>query len=182
MPISLDLFDKIGGIPLDIELMLESGKITVIDCFDLNDEEQRLIALFLLCALHKYKMKKRNKEYGSGVLFYLDEVQRLLPKLLSNSDNQKRIIHYLGEIHHRGRKRKYGVIYATQSPLDIKKDIIDLCNIKIFFQIQGDASNLLKEYLNKEERERLKQLPTGYAFITSIEKHEPVEIRFPFIN
>ncbi len=182
MPISLDLFDKIGGIPIDIDSILESGKITIIDCFESTDEEQRLIALFLLCALHKYKMKKRNIEYGSGVLFYLDEVQRLLPKLLSNTDNQKRIIHYLGEIHHRGRKRKYGVIYATQSPLDIKKEILDLCNTKLFFQIQGDASNLLKEYLDKEERERLKQLPTGHAFITSMRKQEPVEIKFPYIN
>ena len=182
MPISLDLFDKPDGIPIDIESMLESGKTTIIDCFEASDEEQRLIALFLLCALHKYKMKMRNRDYGSGVLFYLDEVQRLLPKLLSNTDNQKRIIHYLGEIHHRGRKRKYGVIYATQSPLDVKKEILDLCNTKLFFQIQGDASNLLKEYLNKEERERLKQLPTGHAFITSMRKQEPVEIKFPYIN
>ena len=182
MPISLDLFDKPKSIPVDIKSMLGSGKITILNCFDANDEEQRIIALFLLSALHKYKMKKRNKEYDSGVLFYLDEVQRLLPKLLSNSDNQKRIIHYLGEIHHRGRKRKYGVIYATQSPLDIKKEIIDLCNTKIFFQIQGDASSILKEYLNKEERERLKQLPTGQAFITSEGKHQPVEIKFPYLN
>ena len=182
MPISLDLFDKPSCVPIDIISMLKSGKITILNCFDANDEEQRVIALFLLSALHKYKMKKRNIEYDSGVLFYLDEVQRLLPKLLSNSDNQKRIVHYLGEIHHRGRKRKYGVIYATQSPLDIKKEIIDLCNTKIFFQIQGDASNLLKEYLGKEERERLKQLPTGHAFITSKGEHDPVEIKFPFLN
>ena len=33
----------------------------------------------------------------------------------------------------------------------------------MFFQIQGDVINLLKEYLNKEERERLKQLPTGHV-------------------
>ncbi|KKN16894.1 hypothetical protein LCGC14_0971330 [marine sediment metagenome] len=182
MPISLDLFDRINGIPINIESILEPGKITIIDCFESSDEEQRLIALFLLCAFHKYKMKKRNNEYGSGILFYLDEVHRLLPKLLSNSDNQKRIIHYLGEIHHRGRKRKYGVIYATQSPLDVKKEILDLCNSKLFFQIQGDASNLLKEYLNKEERERLKQLPTGHAYITSMRKHEPVEIKFPYLD
>ncbi len=182
MPISLDLFDKPNCVPIDIISMLQSGKITILNCFDASDEEQRVIALFLLSALHKYKMKKRNIEYDSGVLFYLDEVQRLLPKLLSNSDNQKRIVHYLGEIHHRGRKRKYGVIYATQSPLDIKKEIIDLCNTKIFFQIQGDASNLLKEYLGKEERERLKQLPTGQAFITSKGEHDPVEIKFPYFN
>lgn len=182
MPISLDLFDKPKYIPINIKSMLESGKISVLNCFDANDEEQRIIALFLLSALHKHKMKKRNNTYDSGIIFYLDEVQRLLPRLLSNSDNQKRIIHYLGEIHHRGRKREYGVIYATQSPLDIKKVIIDLCNTKILFQIQGDASNLLKEYLNKEEREHLKQLPTGQAFITTKGEQDPVEIKFPFLD
>jgi len=127
-------------------------------------------------------MKKLKIENDSRVLFYLDELQRLLPKILSNSDNQKRIVHYLREIHHRGRKRRYGVIYATQSPLDIKKEIIDLCNTKVFFQIQGDVSNLLKEYLNKEERERLRQLPIGQAFITSKGKQEPVEIKIPYLN
>ena len=182
MPISLDLFDTPKGTPIDVPNMIKSGKITVINCFNTTDEEQKLIALFLLCAFHKYKMKLKNQTYDSGILFYLDEVQRLLPKLHSSSENQKRIIHYLGEIHHRGRKRYYGVIYATQSPLDIKKDIIDLCVTKLFFQIQGDASNLLREYLHKEDRERLKRLPVGQAFITCKGKHEPVEIKFPFID
>ncbi|GAH53246.1 unnamed protein product, partial [marine sediment metagenome] len=34
----------------------------------------------------------------------------------------------------------------------------------------------------KEERERLKQLPTGQGFITSKGEHDPVEIKFPFLN
>ena len=56
------------------------------------------------------------------------------------------------------------------------------CKIKIFFQIQGDTSNLLKEYLNKEERDRLKKLQTGEAFVISKGKHKPVVIKFPYIN
>lgn len=77
----------------------------------------------------------------------------------------------------------YGVIFATQSVADVKKEIIDLCNTKIFFQTQGSGINYIKEYFsNKEDLERLKKLPVGQAFITSKGKHEPVEIKFPNIN
>ena len=183
MPIALDLFDRAGSKPIDIISMLEPGKITVINCFDLKDEQQRIIATYFLSALHKNKMKKSNRAYRSGVLFLLDEVQRLLPKTASNSEYQKRIMQLLDEIHHRGRKREYGVIYATQSPMDVPKEILDLCNTKIFFQIQGKGNSYLMDYLpNKDDRERLKKLPVGSAFITSKGKHDPVEIKFPYIN
>ena len=115
------------------------------------------------------------------MLFILDEIQRIMPDSMSNSDYQRRIIHFLSEIQHRGRKRNYGVIYATQHPTDIKKEIIDLCNTKIFFQIQGSGCTYLKEFLNKSQREQLKRLPEGYAYIQSKGKHDPVVIKFPYI-
>ena len=129
--------------------------------------------------LHRVAMKGQQK---LGIVFILDEIQRLIPKSKSDSEYQKRIIGFLDEVVHRGRKRDYGVIFAIQSPLDVKKEIIDLCNTKMFFQIQGETSFILREYLNKEERERLKKLIVGEAFITSKGKHEPVRIKFPFIN
>jgi len=115
----------------------------------------------------------------------LDEIQRLIPKSKSTSDSeyQKRIVKFLDEVVHRGRKRNYGVIFATQSVADVKKEIIDLCNTKVFFQTQGSGINYIKEYFsNKEDLEQLKKLPVGQAFITSKGKHEPVEIKFPNIH
>ena len=178
--VSLDLFDRAGAIPIDIENMLTSGKITVLDCFDLEDDLQRAVALYYLAVLHKHNIKKQRGD--SGMLFILDEIQRIMPDILSSSDYQKRIIHFLSEIQHRGRKRSYGVIYATQHPTDIKKEIIDLCNTSIFFQMQGSGCTYLKEFLNKSQREQLKRLPEGFAYIQSKGKHEPVIIKFPFIN
>jgi len=183
--ITLDLFDKPNSNPLDIENMLVGGKITVINCFNMDDDQQRIIALYLLAVFHKYKIKRANIGLDTsnlGVVFILDEVQRIMPTSQSSTDYQKRIIHFLNEIQHRGRKRQYGVIYATQHPTDIKKEIIDLCNTKIFFQIQGSGCAYLTEFLNKGQREQLKQLPEGYAFILSKGRHEPVIIKFPYIN
>ena len=180
--ISLRIFDVPGIKPIDFESMLCSGKITVINSYHLRDAHQRIVGLYLLAMLHKRALKGKEK---INVVFFLDEIQRLLPKSKSQADleYQKRIIKFLDEVVHRGRKRDYGVIFATQSVADVKKEIIDLCNTKIFFQTQGSGINYIKEYFNnKEDLERLKKLPVGHAFITSKGKHDPVEIKFPNIN
>jgi len=177
--ISLRIFDVPRVKPIDFESILVSGKVTVINTYQLRDAHQRIVGLYLLAMLHKRALKGKEM---INVVFFLDEIQRLLPKSKSQSDSeyQKRIIKFLDEVVHRGRKRDYGVIFATQSVADVKKEIIDLCNTKVFFQTQGSGINYIKEYLsNKEDLERLKKLPVGQAFITSKGKHEPVEIKFP---
>ncbi len=180
--ISLRIFDVSGVKPIDFGSILVSGKITVINTYNLRDSHQRIVGLYLLAMLHKRALKGKEK---INVVFFLDEIQRLIPrsKSTSSSEYQKRIIKFLDEVVHRGRKRDYGVIFATQSVADVKKEIIDLCNTKIFFQTQGSGINYIKEYFsNKEDLERLKKLPDGQAFILSKGKHEPVEIKFPNIN
>lgn len=182
LSIALDMFDRVGTKPIQIEDLLKPGKITVINVKSLRDDRQRVVALYLLSLLHKHIIKgnKNSQLNNSGSIFILDEVQRILPRLLSNSAYQHRIIQFLDEITHRGRKRNYGIIYATQSPLDIKKHLVDLCHTKVFFQIHG-SSDYLREYL-KNELEQLKILPTGVAFIRCGNNIEPVLIKFPYLN
>ena len=180
--ISLRIFDLPGVQPIDFETILTPGNITVINSYNLRDSHQRIVGLYLLAILHKRALKGKDK---LKVILYLDEIQRLIPRSRSQSDSEylKRIIKFLDEIVHRGRKRDYGVAFATQSVMDVKKEIIDLCNTKMFLQTQGSGSTYLREYFNnKEDLERLKRLPQGHAFITSKGKHDPVEIKFPFIN
>jgi hypothetical protein len=180
--VSLRIFDVPGKKPIDFESMLKPGTITVINSYNLRDSHQRIVGLYLLAILHARALKAKEM---INVLFYLDEVQRLVPKSKSQSDSEylKRIITFLEEVVHRGRKRDYGVVFATQSVMDVKKAIIDLCNTKLFFQTQGSGSSYLKEYFsNREDITRLKRLPRNHAFITCKGKHEPVEIKFQFIN
>ena len=180
--ISLRIFDVPGVKPIDFESMLSSGKITVINTYHLRDDHQRIVGLYLLAMLHKRALKGKE---NINIVLFLDEIQRLLPKSKSQADSeyQKRIVKFLDEVVHRGRKRNYGVIFATQSVADVKKEIIDLCNTKVFFQTQGSGINYIKEYFsNKEDLERLRKLPDGQAFIMSKGKHEPVEIKFPNVN
>ena len=178
--VSLKIFDIDGKIPINIISELSIKKMIIINSHELRDMHQRIVGLYLLALLHKIAMKGKE---NYNILLILDEIQRLLPrsKSIADSEYQKRILGFLDEIVHRGRKRNYGVIFATQSPLDISKDIIDLCNIKVFFQIHGQTNTSLKEYLDKEEREQLKHLSKGEAFIMSKGKHKPVVIKFPYI-
>ncbi len=179
--IALKIFDIPEYESIDIISHFLTKKVIIIDTHNLRDIHQRIVGLYLLALLHKIALKS---EQNLKLLLVLDEIQRLLPKSKSNADSeyQKRIMGFLDEIVHRGRKRNYGVIFATHSPLDISKEIIDLCNIKVFFQIQGQTNYLLKEYLDKEERRQLKDFSTGEAFIMSKGKHQPVIIRFPYLN
>lgn len=180
--ISLRIFDVPDAKTIDFESMLKPGKITIINSYNLRDSHQRIVGLYLLAILHKRALKSKEK---IKVIFILDEIQRLLPKAKSqaDSDYHKRIVKFLDEVVHRGRKRDYGVIFATQSVMDVKKEIIDLCNTKVFFQTQGSGVNYLKEYFSrKEDLERLKRLSQGHAYITSKGIHEPVEIKFPNLN
>lgn len=176
------MFDKPRTNPINIEDLLRPGRITIINVKKLRDDQQRIVALFLLSLFHKHNMKRDDNSYRlyPGVIFVLDEVQRILPKYGSKSEYPQRIIRFLDEITHRGRKHNYGIIYATQSPLDIKKVLVNLCHTKVFFRIQG-STDYLREHLNKE-LEQLKRLPTGVAFIRCGYNIEPVLIKFPYLN
>ncbi|MBN1803421.1 MAG: DUF87 domain-containing protein [Candidatus Lokiarchaeota archaeon] len=180
--VALKIFDVPGSEPIDVDFMLEPGRVTVVNTYNLRGDLQRIVGLYLLAVLHgrALKGKKRVK-----TILYLDEIQRLVPKSNSQAETEylRRIIKYLDEVVHRGRKRDYGVFFATQSVGDVKKDIIDLCNTKFFMQAQGSGAARVKDYFtNKADLERLKKLPKGHAFVTSEGKHEPVEIKFPFVD
>ena len=61
----------------DFESILISGKVTVINTFHLRDVHQRIVGLYLLTMLHKRALKSKEM---INVVFFLDEIQRLLPK------------------------------------------------------------------------------------------------------
>jgi len=55
--------------------MLKPGNITVINSYNLRDSHQQIVGLYLLAMLHKRVLKGKEK---IGVIFVLDEIQRLL--------------------------------------------------------------------------------------------------------
>ncbi|MHA1249553.1 MAG: ATP-binding protein [Candidatus Helarchaeota archaeon] len=175
-----DLFDRQGCKKLNINDLLNPGNLSVIDVFDLPDQQQRIIGLYLMLVFYRYKMKMNNGN-DNNLLLIIDEAHRIFPKnskISSEKDYINRIISKVNEITHRGRKRRYGILFATQNPADLNKEIITTCNTKIFFRIIGE-NIILKEILNNFNLREIKKLPTGTAIISCHGIHDPLRIQFP---
>ena len=180
---NFELFDVPKCQKLSIFDLIKPGLLTIIDIFDLSDQEQRIIALYFMLVFYRTKMKSKNKKQNTLALV-IDEAHRIFPRI-SNISGEKeyidRIVSKVGEITHRGRKRQYGVIFATQSPKDLKKEIITTCNTKIFFRIAGETL-LLSEILEKHIIKEIQNLPIGVGIVSCQGVHNAIKIRFPNIE
>ncbi len=180
---NFELFDRIGCKKISIKDLVKPGTINVIDVFELTDQEQRIVALYFMLVFYRAKMKSENN-FKNSLALVIDEAHRIFPRISSISaekDYIDRIVSKVGEITHRGRKRHYGVIFATQSPKDLKKEIISTCNTKLFFRIAGETI-LLSEILEKHNIKEIANLPVGIGVITCQGIHKPIKVRFPHLN
>lgn len=156
--ISESLFDIPNKAPLTADRILKAGKITVIDVSDLSEDYQRHVAIYLMSLLHKHKIMM--KEPGRTVLV-ADEAHKLFPKKApaAEKDYFERIYQFIRDINHRGRKKQFSVLIATQHPTDVADDILALCDTKAIFEVDP----------NKWVREQLGELPlpkgAGQAYI-----------------
>ncbi|MBA7515204.1 hypothetical protein ES705_07243 [subsurface metagenome] len=180
---NFNLFDRIGYKKISIKDLVKPGTISVIDVFDLTDQEQRIVALYFMLVFYRVKMKSESR-YKNILALVIDEAHRIFPRtsnISAEKDYIDRIVSKVGEITHRGRKRYYGVIFATQSPKDLKKEIITTCNTKIFFRIAGETI-LLSEILERHDIKEIANLPVGFGIITCQGIHKSIKVRFPHLN
>lgn len=141
-----ELFDKPEAHPLRAADLLKPGRITVVDVSSLTEEDQRYVAIYLLAILHNSKMV--GKENIRTVLF-IDEAHKMFPRTSPSQyrDFYQRIYSFVNDIVHKGRKRRYGVVIATQQPKDVAEPILRLPDTKIIFEVEGERK-WLAEMLN----------------------------------
>jgi len=179
------LFDQPGIPPLLRELLMVPGKVTVIDASDLSEDEQRVTAIYLLAVLFEAKMKGLTSETDkTPLLLVIDEAHRLFPKNRGlKRDYVTRVANFVREVTHRGRKRNYGVVLATQSPSDISDDIVSLCETKLFFRVAGHQTWLREHVGSKETVSAIGNLRNFRAYVTVKGKtNEPIALRFPNVS
>ena len=179
---NFDLFNQAGKEILTADKLLIPNKINIIDLSSLeHDSQQRAAALYLLTMFHRYKLKSNNK---INLALIIDESHRLFPRVASyelRREYMLRIAHKISEITHRGRKRNYGIVFATQSPSDITPTIIELCDTKVCFRLSGHKQ-WIQQFLGKEYCKELDELETGTAIISCKGVHEPVKIEIPLMT
>jgi len=169
-----DLFDKEFARPLTAEDLLVPGKTTVVDVSELSENDQRYVAIYLLTVLHNRKMMENDE---TRTILILDEAHKMFPRKYPTQykDFYRRIFDFVNEIVHKGRKRHYGVVIATQQPKDVAEMILNLPDTKVIFEVDGER-RWMSEMLNGKEPPK----GVGNAFVVlqgpSI---EPLPVRVP---
>ena len=180
---NLRLFDQPGKMPMIPENIFKPNTVTIIDYQQLSVQQQRMVALYMLLVLYKYKFQQNHKE--PGVLLFIDESELLFPLRPSNIEREyvQRIENLMREPVKRGRKHKYGIVPITHLPSDISKGVADLCNTKIAFKCAG-ASSWIRANFGKLLVGEIEHLPTGQCRInterTAIQMN--VGVKIPFVG
>jgi hypothetical protein len=128
---SLNLLDQKDKIPLTPGILFTPGTVSVIDYQGLDQNKKRVVAVYLLQLLSRFKMDAPN--YEPGVLLVIDEAELLFPANPSKGDKDYvlRIASKMEDITNRGRKRKYGVVLVTHLPSEVSQKVGELANTKI---------------------------------------------------
>jgi DNA helicase HerA-like ATPase len=159
--------------------MVVPGKVTIIDVSSMTDDQQRVVALYLLSIFSSYKTPDKD---STGLLLVLDEAQKLFPhKGDLKREYSQRLAGFVGSIVRRGRRRRYGIILSTQHPVDVARDVVELCDTKIVFRMSGPLQ-WLKDTLRDAESARYAiSLNVGEAFVVSngLCMPTPAQIKIP---
>jgi len=147
---------------------------------------RRVVSLYLLQMLDKFKMNRDNKE--PGVLLVIDEAEELFPKSPSKAERDfvTRIEDKMTDIVQRGRKHRYAVVLVTHSPLAISPQVGDLTNTKIAFGLSG-GDKWARQYFGKENVDEISELPTGICRIAvkignNQQDHLNLRVRIPYVG
>jgi DNA helicase HerA-like ATPase len=114
-------------------LLFAPGTVSVIDYQGLDQNKKRVVAVYILQMLSRFKMDAPN--YDPGVLLVIDEAELLFSANPSKGDKDYvlRIASRMEDITNRGRKRKYGVVLVTHLPSEVSQKVGDLVNTKVVF-------------------------------------------------
>jgi DNA helicase HerA-like ATPase len=173
------MFDQSGLPPVIPEGLVHARQASILDVSSLTDDQQRIVALYLLSTLARMKDRAHD---STGVMVVMDEAQKLFPhKGDLKPEYAERLGKFVGHIVHRGRRRRFGIVLSTQYPADVSRDIVDLCDTKFVFRMSGPHTWLKATLPDPDSAVRVTTLPVGEAFVvsTAMNTERPVQIVIP---
>jgi DNA helicase HerA-like ATPase len=172
----VELLENVAPDAVRVTDLLTPGAITVLNVVDLDDDQRKVVALYLLLAFEKLAEHR-----GINTLLVLDEAEKLFPRRLGGSATPttiQRLAGRIGGIARRGRRRRFGMMVCTQTPADVHGDIVSNCDIKIVFNVSGQ-DGWLRENLGADLVQGAKSLGTGecYVDLRKVGVSKPVRTR-----
>ncbi len=164
----MDVFDQ-GGHNLEIEDILVPGQVSVIQIDHIVDKMP--VLLFLLLMINKKKIYENDM---TPLILMLDEAHELFPKISNPGEKEylRRVSQSLIRIARRGRKKHFGLVFASQQPHDIIPEIIGVFQTKIILGLEATSGNWIKETLGSSYVNMIFSLGQGYARIWNAELHK----------
>lgn len=163
-----DIFDQ-GGKVLHLKDILVPGQVSVIQIDHIIDKMP--VLLYLLLMINR---KKIYEDDQTPVVMVLDEAHELFPKSANpgEKDYLRRVSQSLIRIARRGRKKHFGLIFASQQPHDIIPEIIGVFQTKVILGLEATSGNWIKDTLGREYVNLIFNLGQGYARIWNAELHK----------
>ncbi|GAB4311196.1 MAG: hypothetical protein Kow0069_11500 [Promethearchaeota archaeon] len=162
-------FDQ-GGEVLDVGDFMVPGKVSVLNVGGMSDCMP--VLLYVLSLINRYKIVEKRSD--PPLLLVVDEAHQLFPQMSKNKENAeyiRQIVQELIQIARRGRKRNFGLIFASQQPKDINNEVLGVFQTTIMFGLEGSSSDWIRETAGKHHVPEVLKLPQGHARIVSKELH-----------
>ncbi|MFH1434507.1 MAG: Dna2/Cas4 domain-containing protein [Pseudomonadota bacterium] len=176
---SVEILENIRPDAVSVRDLVKPGTITVVNVTELDDQQRKVITLYLLLAFEQLAISRSSL----NLLLVLDEAERLFPRKSSGRGGAttiKRVSARVADIARRGRRRRFGMAICTQYPADVDREIVGNCDIKVTYCLSGQDA-WVRENLGKEFIGKVKQLDTGCGYIDLRKVSRasaPVSVRF----
>jgi hypothetical protein len=166
---AVEFFDNEDAKSLDWDDILATGKMSVIDVAVENGVEFGSVLLRDL--LKKIVTAKSDKKSGVPILIIIDEVHQFY-----DTQSTREALGALDTISRTGRSQKIGVIFSSQNPSDIPKDLANVVNTKIFFKTEPSS---IKDYGVRIRPEEVESLKKGFAIASIHDLSQLKILKFP---
>jgi len=160
---------------------IQGGQTTVVDVFNLTDEERSLVFGHIIQEIYGMYAEATVDERGDlpkKVIIFVDELNKYAPARRGESESS--ILEYVLDIAARGRSLGVVLISAEQFMSEVHGQVVGNCGTKVIGR--SDSSELTDaayRFIPQDVKAHLTRLDKGELLLSHPIYRQPVKIEFP---
>jgi hypothetical protein len=184
----LDLFDDTNlNTVLNPDVLFQPGLVTTINVNGLDMNRRRVVTLYILELLHRYKVINRIND--PGIIVAVDECENLYPHKPTAREREfvDRIAERTATVTMLGRKRYYGLYLVTHLTNDVAPQVVQLVSNHMAFRCSGGEDRHISTYIGPEYIDEINNLQTGFCRMktntsTVVQSGTNATIKLPWVG